>query len=95
MGRIEILDRNTEVKIEEVIVVNSRPRGKGILPYSPMRKVREVFTKEGVPIAFEDPCGNYTSEDVFEFGKICKESKDQDIEELFESFEKIKLKIRG
>lgn len=74
------------VEVRELIVCDLSSAGKGIAPHSPVRRVLEIYTKEGVCLARHDGLGNFSSEDLYEFGKFCLANKDLSIDKIFEKW---------
>lgn len=59
------------IKNKEVIISTEQSRGQGTY-ISPMRRVIQVFTKDGGLIAENDPCGSYTIETMMQFATFVK-----------------------
>lgn len=59
-----------QVKLIQVIFCEKVTIGKGE-PDSPMRRIIEIFDTEGKLLAKNDPCGNYSIEDLNEFALFC------------------------
>ena len=74
------------IEVKELIITDLVLAGKGVAPHSPFRKVLEVYTKDGVCLARHDNFGNFSSEDLFEFGKFCLENKDLTIDKIYEKW---------
>jgi|GEM_PF-6892040 len=54
---------------EEVIITTQKRVGTGQNITSPIRLVKQVFSKDGDLIAESDPMGNYTVEDIMRFSE--------------------------
>jgi hypothetical protein len=72
------------IEVKELIVSDLVSAGKGVAPHSPVRRVLEVYTKEGICLARHDNFGNFSSEDLYEFGIFCLANKDLSIDKIFE-----------
>lgn len=64
------------VKLEELIVIDQRTAGSGTSPVSPIRRILEVYSKEGRLLATHDPNGGYTQEKMFDFAEYCRKRPD-------------------
>ncbi len=71
------------IQIKELIVTDLSRKGSGKDILSPVRKVLEVYSKQGDLLAFHDSCGNFSIEDLVEFGQFCLSNKDLTVEEIF------------
>lgn len=64
----------TDIRCEEVIISNLRKIGKGVKE-DPIRRVTEVFTKEGELIASNDHYVKYTKEQMMNFARFVSPEK--------------------
>ena len=71
------------VQVKELIVSDLTRKGSGQSVFSPVRQVIEVYSKEGDLLAFHDKFGNFSIEDLFEFGNLCLSNKALSVEEIF------------
>ena len=78
------------IEVKEVIISDLRTKGLGKDITDPVRTVLEIYTKEGVLLADKDSFGNYSAQQLIEFGQFCREhNKTDDIKEIFQSWAKI------
>lgn len=71
------------IKVKEVIITDLNRRGSGNHEKSPVRAVTEVYCKKGDLIASSDPYGNYTIEQMVDFGQLCRLEESVSTIELF------------
>ena len=74
------------INLQEVIICDLKTKGTGQHVSSPIRRIIEIYSKEGVLIALNDPMGNFTKEDLFEFARQCQLRPTEDIEKIFQSW---------
>ena len=79
------------IQVKELIVSDLTRKGSGKSPFSPVRQVIEVYSKEGDLLAFHDKFGNFSIEDLFEFGNLCLSNKALSVEEIFNKWDKSKF----
>ncbi len=79
------------VQVKELIVSDLTRKGSGQSVFSPVRQVIEVYSKEGDLLAFHDKFGNFSIEDLFEFGNFCLSNKALSVEEIFNKWDKSKF----
>lgn len=71
------------IEVKEVIVTDMTRKGSGLNEKSPVRAVTEVYSKQGDLIASRDPFGNYSIEQMIEFGRVCRQDNELSVIELF------------
>ena len=76
------------IQVKELIVSDLTQKGSGKNVFSPIRKVTEVYSKNGDLIAFHDSLGNFSIENLLDFGNFCLSNKELTIEEIFNKWEK-------
>ena len=76
------------IQVKELIVSDLTRKGSGKSPFSPVRQVIEVYSKQGDLLAFHDSYGNFSVEDLVEFGRFCLSNKELSVEEIFNKWEK-------
>ena len=76
------------IHTQELIITDLSRRGNGQNEASPVRAVVEIYTKDGLLLATNDSQGNYTVEQMIEFGKICQTKKELSAEENYLSWKK-------
>jgi hypothetical protein len=76
------------IQTQELIITDLSRRGNGQNETSPIRTVVEIYTKDGQLLASNDSRGNYTVEQMIEFGKICQAKKELSAEEIYLSWKK-------
>ena len=76
------------IQVKELIVSDLTRKGSGQSPFSPVRQVIEVYSKQGDLLAFHDSYGNFSVEDLVEFGRFCLSNKELSVEEIFNKWEK-------
>lgn len=70
------MEWNKDIEVKEVIICNLLTRGDGKSPYSPYRKVLQVFEKDGTLIAECDTLErNFTVEQMCAFVSHCEYNK--------------------
>lgn len=68
---------------KELIVTSLALRGKGTAdPFSPSRRITQVFEKDGVLVAEADPLGSMGLEEALRFGRLCQQNPEGDLIEL-------------
>lgn len=66
------MNMEREVVCKEVVITSNAARGNGI-PGSPIRRIVEVWEKDGTKIAEHDPCPELlTYEAALDFAKWCQ-----------------------
>ena len=76
------------IQVKELIVSDLTRKGSGQSVFSPVRQVLEVYSKQGDLLAFHDKLGNFSIEDLLEFGKFCLSNKELSVEEILNKWEK-------
>lgn len=71
------------IQVKELVVTDLSRKGSGKNILSPVRTVLEVYSKQGDLLAFYDSCGNFSIEDLVEFGRFCLSNRDLSVEEIF------------
>lgn len=74
------------IQLLELIVTDLTTKGNGKELSSPVRKILEIYSKDGILMAFNDSQGNYSIEDLISFGKFCILKKDLPIDEIFQQW---------
>ena len=72
------------INVQEVIITDLNRRGNG--KDTPLRRIIEVYEKDGSLIAQNDPMGNYRMEDMIEFAKYCRADGTSRTEELLDKW---------
>ena len=76
------------IQVKELFVTDLSRKGSGKNVLSPVRAIFEVYSKQGDLLAFHDSQGNYSIEDLVEFGRFCLSNKESSVEEIFNKWEK-------
>ncbi len=76
------------IQVKELIVSDLTRKGSGQSPFSPVRTVLEVYSKQGDLLAYHDSFGSFAVEDLLEFGQFCLSNKELSVEEIFNKWEK-------
>lgn len=71
------------IQVKELVVTDLSRKGSGKNILSPVRTVLEVYSKQGDLLAFHDSYGNFSIEDLVEFGRFCLSNKELSVEEIF------------
>lgn len=71
------------IQVKELVVTDLSRKGSGQNILSPVRTVLEVYSKQGDLLAFHDTYGNFSIEDLIDFGQFCLSNKDLSVEEIF------------
>lgn len=71
------------IKVQKVIITDISRKGTGSNEKSPVQAVTEIYTKKRDLIAFNDPLGNYSIEQMIEFASYCRQEDNTSIIELF------------
>ena len=76
------------IQVKELIVSDLSRKGSGVNQLSPVRSILEVYSKNGDLLAVHDSLGNFSIEDLFDFGKFCLSNKELTVEEILNKWEK-------
>ncbi|GAB2770858.1 hypothetical protein GCM10027275_11960 [Rhabdobacter roseus] len=72
------------IEVKEVIVTDMNRRGDG--KTSAVRRVLEVYTKEGILLANMDSMGNFSIEQMLDFGQFCRNNSGLTVQEALHQF---------
>lgn len=76
------------IQVKELVITDLSRKGSGKNVFSPVRAVIEVYSKSGDLLAFHDSHGNFSVEDLLEFGQFCLSNKELSVEEIFNKWGK-------
>ena len=76
------------IQVKELVITDLSQKGSGKNIFSPVRSVLEVYSKSGDLLAFHDSHGNFSVEDLLEFGQFCLSNKELSVEEIFNKWGK-------
>ena len=71
------------IQVKELVITDLSRKGSGQNILSPVRTVLEIYSKQGDLLAFHDSYGNFSIEDLVEFGHLCQLNKELSVEEIF------------
>lgn len=74
------------VKLQQVIMTNLSKKGTGQSENSPIRSIIEFYSPEGDLLAKNDPMGNFTIEQLVEFGAYCQNNQSKSPHDLAQFF---------
>lgn len=74
------------VLLQELIISNQSRKGDGLTELSPIRKILEIYTKNGELIAMSDSFGNFSLEDLVSLVEYCLDNKQLSINKIINNW---------